>query len=104
MDYLRARSFIIKQNLLVIIGICLFCYFSWHIVTGKRSYTRLVYLNNNIEKISEEYNRMHEERIEIENKVVKLRPGSIDPDLLEERARYVLGYVHPDDYMLIRSN
>lgn len=71
---------------------------------GQRSYIRLVSLDHSIEKLSSRHDRLHAERTAVESMVMKLRPGSIDPDFLDERARYVLGYIHPDDYMLLRSN
>ncbi len=33
----------------------------------------------------------------IENRVRLLRPGSLDLDMLDERARYQLDYAHPRD-------
>lgn len=58
-------------------------------------------LENTIETLSFKYDGFHKDRLELESKVVSLRPGSIEYDLLEERARYVLGYIHPDDQMLL---
>lgn len=60
-------------------------------------------LERNIERLSDQYDDLHKQRQALENKVTMLRPGSIDPDLLEERARVVLGYQHPDEIMVIRA-
>jgi cell division protein FtsB len=40
------------------------------------------------------------ERARLENRVSRLRTTSLDPDLLDERARAVLGYVRPDEIVL----
>jgi cell division protein FtsB len=37
----------------------------------------------------------------LEAKVVKLRPDTLDPDFLEERARIMLGYMKEDEIMVI---
>lgn len=73
----------------------------WHVVAGERSMFRLMSLERSIAKVSLQYDREHTRREQLELRVVKLRPGSIDPDLLEERARSVLGYARPDEQVVI---
>jgi len=41
-------------------------------------------------------------RQSIETKVKMMRPGSIDPDLLVERVRHVLGYKFDDEAVIVR--
>ena len=65
---------------------------------------RLITVNRMTEKVAADYDREHAEREQLEAKVIKLRPGSIDPDLLEERARTVLGYARPDEHIVILPN
>ena len=75
-----------------------------HVVAGERSMFRLMSLERSITKISTQYDREHARREQLEARVLKLRPGSIDPDLLEERARAVLGYARPDERIVILRN
>lgn len=96
MNKLIAHRYVIRQNWLAIMGFCLFCYFSYHAVLGERSYIRLMSLEREIAKISLTYDKRHEERSALEAKVVRMRPDTLDKDLLEERVHYVLGYYHPD--------
>ncbi len=86
--------------MLSLIGFSLCFYFSYHLIHGERSCLRLFYLENRIERLSDEHQRLSEARSNLETKVVMLRPGSINPDLLEERARQVLGFVHKDERIL----
>lgn len=65
---------------------------------------RLFTLERSTTKLSVQYEDLYAHRSQLEAHVVKLRPSSIDPDLLEERARYVLGYVHPDESVLLGFN
>ncbi len=102
MRKLIAQRYVIKQNMLAIIGVCLFCYFSYHALLGERSYIRLISLEKQTTKTSLIYKDLHTQRSALEEKVVGLRPGSLDKDLLEERARYVLGYHHPDEKIILR--
>jgi len=101
MRKLIAQRHVIRQNMLSIIGICLVCYFSYHALLGERSYIGLVSLEKQISALSTQNEALQTERIALENKVVKLRPGSVDRDLLEERAQYVLGYYQPDTEIII---
>ncbi len=40
----------------------------------------------------------------MENRVRLLEPGSLDPDMLEERARLMLNYGHADDIVILEGN
>lgn len=101
MNKLYQQRFVIRQNLIFLIGVCLTVYFSYHTIQGNRSYLRLMSLNTVISKTQNEYDALRTERETIEEKVVMMRPGSINRDLLEERARLVLGYRHPDEKTII---
>lgn len=101
MKKLIEQRYVVRQNMLTIIGLCLCAYFSWHIVAGQRSSFRLMSLERQIVKVSGQYDQTHAKREQLEARVIKLRPGSIDPDLLEERARVILGYVRPDEHVVI---
>jgi len=101
MRKLIAQHRVIRQNWFVILGFCLFCYFSYHALLGERSYIRLMSLERQITKVSATYDGLHEDRQALESKVVKLRPDSLDKDLLEERVRYVLGFYRQDEQVIL---
>ena len=102
MRKLIEQRYVIKQNLLAIIGFCLFCYFSYHALLGERSYIRLMSLERQVTKVSATYEGLREERVALEEKVVRLRPASLDRDLLEERVHYVLGFYRSDEQVILR--
>lgn len=101
MKRLIEQRYVVRQNILTIIGIGLTVYFAYHIGMGERSHFRLMSLENQSVKITEQYENTLAKREQLEARVIKLRPGSIDPDLLEERARIVLGYARPDEHVVI---
>ncbi|QQG35366.1 MAG: septum formation initiator family protein [Micavibrio aeruginosavorus] len=103
MRKLLGQRYVVKDNFLAIIGICLSFYFTYHMISGERSYFRLMALERSVERLDQQYESLHKERAALENKVAMMRPGSIDPDLLEERARAMLGYQHPDELIVIRA-
>ena len=42
-----------------------------------------------------------ERRKALQHRVKLLSPGSLDPDMLEERARFMLNYGFPDDAVIL---
>jgi cell division protein FtsB len=51
--------------------------------------------------LARELDALKAERAAWEQRVQLLRPKGLDPDMLDERARAQLGYVHPRDLILI---
>lgn len=100
MKRLIEQRYIVRQNFIAIIGICLSVYFCYHLVAGERGYLRFMSLERQISAAEQEYQGLSSERQSIEQKVVMMRPGSINRDLLEERAREVLGYRYQDEKIL----
>jgi cell division protein FtsB len=94
---------IFRRNILAVIGVCLSVYFCYHLVAGQRGYFRLLSLNHQVSTVNEDYKVLYAEREAVEKRVVMMRPGSIDRDLLEERARHVLGYRHKDELILLQN-
>lgn len=92
-----------RHNILFLIGLGLICYFSFHILLGERSYSKLVSLEYQLEQVEAEYSNLQSGRKALENKVVRLRPATLDLDLLDERVRSTLGYVSPSEQIIIVS-
>lgn len=103
MKKLIEKRYILRRNILGVIGLCLSFYFCYHLVAGQRGYISLMSLESRIASVSVEYDTHKVEREALERHVVMMRPGSIDRDLLEERARYVLGYKHSDELILLQG-
>ena len=103
MKRLIEKRYIFRRNMLAVIGVCLSIYFCYHLIAGQRGYFRLLSLESQVSSLSVKHTALKTEREGIEKHVVMMRPGSIDRDLLEERARYVLGYRHKDELILLQN-
>jgi cell division protein FtsB len=97
MSVLFKNRFLIRQNLLTLMGLCLCLYFSYHALQGHRSIGTLLSLERQIETLSQKNDILLQEKLEIEQKVAMMRPGSVNKDLLEEQSRLILGYRHKDE-------
>ena len=79
----------------------LFLYFSFHLLHGDRGYFALQGLDDRLSEVTAQYEKAHAQRETLENRVRLLRPASLDLDMLDERARAVLGYGLPDERVII---
>ncbi len=102
MKRLIDKRYLVRQNLVAVIGICLSVYFSYHLIAGNRSLLSLMSLDNQVARQEQELARLTTERGDLEKRVVMMRPGSIDRDLLEERVRIMLGYTGENEQILVR--
>ncbi len=89
--FIQNRSSL-RQNWVFVAGVFLCIYFTYFIVQGDRSYIRLLGLRSAITRSTDDYEKLKIERTDLARKVDMLRPGSINRDYLEERARFMLGY------------
>ena len=92
MKQLLEHKYLVRKNILTLVGMFLCFYFSYHLLQGERSYVRFMALQKNINDLKAEDQSLQLSRQTLETRVAMLRSGSIDRDLLEERARIVLGY------------
>jgi len=100
MERFKSNTSFFKRNVLVFVGIALSFYFSYHLFAGERGYFRLMALEYQIEQAQEQQAALSEQHAQLEKKVKMMRSGSICPDLLEERAKLILGYRLPNQYIL----
>jgi cell division protein FtsB len=103
MNKLLQHRYLVRENLVTLIGISLCFYFAYHTVSGERSVIRLGSLKQQIATMSQDYADLKQERFSLEQKVQMMRPGSINRDLLEERARLTLGYQNEDEISIRRN-
>ena len=78
-------------------------YFVFHAFHGDHGVLARMRLERQVESLAKELELVRGEREAIEKRVALLRPQSLDPDMLEERARRTLGYAHPNDVILLRE-
>lgn len=90
----------LPQVLAPLFGAATMAYFGYHAVQGDRGLIAWWNLRYEIEKANFELAEVTAERQALEHKVGLLRPESLDRDMLEERARIMLGAVHADDLII----
>lgn len=82
----------------------LITYFGVNAYTGKYGLNARAELDQEIVLLTAELSRLKTERLAAEQRVSLLRSDKVDPDMLDERARYQLDYVHPRDLVRVIGN
>jgi cell division protein FtsB len=86
---------------LYVIAALLIAYFGVNAYTGNHGLKAKKDLDQQIAEFTEELGRLKLERVRWERQVVLLKSDSIDPDMLDERARALLHYAHPNDLTIL---
>jgi len=76
-------------------------YFGINAYTGRYGLTAQQELDQEIIELTSELARLKAERATGEQRVALLRSSKLDPDMLDERARFQLDYIHPRDIVLL---
>lgn len=75
-------------------------YFAYHGMQGDRGVNAWLGLKQKVAEAKVQESKVLAERQLWEQRVKLLRPDSLDPDLLEERARIMLNYGHADETVI----
>lgn len=86
------------------IALSLSLYFLYSLFQGSRGLVALKKLEVSAGEYREKLDHLRDEHDQLAHKVRLLRPESLCPDLLEERAKAVLGYSHENEQVLLEVN
>ena len=97
----RALGRALRQTIGPAIGAAIVGYFAYHAVQGDRGLIALSHLQNEIQQAEAVLAQVRGERTDLEQRASLLKRDHLDPDMLDERARAVLNYSHPDDVIIL---
>ncbi len=86
-----------------LLGACLAGYFLYHAVEGDRGLLAWLRVHRELALAEAELRQSTEQRQALERRVAQLNSSSLDPDMLDERARAMLNFSHPDDVVIFSS-
>jgi cell division protein FtsB len=78
----------------------LIVYFVFHGLTGELGWMLSEHRQAQKAALTQKLKHTHQERMDLEARARLLRDSSLSRDLLEERARSVLGFANPKDYVI----
>ena len=85
-----------------VLGACLIVYIAYHAVQGDRGLIAFWQMTKQVTQAETVHLHLSRERAVIQNRVSLLNPHTLDRDMLEERARFMLGYSLPDEIVIFR--
>jgi cell division protein FtsB len=83
---------------------CFLTYFGFHAYNGDYGINAKYRLEERIGGLERQVAGLKQKRAELERKVQLLHDGTVERDMLDEHARRVLNYAHPDDVVILRSD
>lgn len=97
-DKIRQRSAKLAASLACALVVA---YFAYGTVQGDRGVLSYFSMTQQIARAQAAHDELRATREGLEQRVTRLRPDSLDLDLLEERARMVLDYVREGDFIVL---
>jgi cell division protein FtsB len=97
----RRRRAVLTTIALYIFAAMFIGYFAVNAFTGNHGLRAQADLDQQIASMQEELVQLKAERQHWEHRVTLLRSDRIDPDMLDERARALLGYTDPRDLIYL---
>jgi cell division protein FtsB len=89
-----------RQILAPVIFATLFGYFGYHLVNGDRGLLAMARLEREVQVANQNLAEAETTKKIWERRVSALRNQSLDPDMLDERARALLNYARKDDVII----
>ena len=90
-----------KTAVVLAVGAAALAYFGFHVINGQRGLVAWFEVGQRIEQLENRY-ILNQTRVEsLERSVSLLRVESLDPDMLDERSRHILGLAHPDEIIIL---
>ena len=83
------------------LGVSAVVYFAYHALHGDRGLMAWLELKDRVAVAETATEDIGLQRRKMENRVRLLHPESLDPDLLEERARLMLNYAYAGDIVIL---
>jgi len=75
-------------------------YFAYHAMSGDQGLLAWAGYKARLAELEAEAAAAEAERLTLEARADRLRDNGLDLDLVDERARDILGFAHPDDYVI----
>lgn len=103
MGLLQDIKYRLKKSGLLIFFVMLFFYFCFNGFYGDRGFKKYMYLKKEVAYAHEIADQYQQKKEALNEKVRLLSPGSLDLDMLDERAREVLSMVGSGELILLNE-
>lgn len=95
--------FYLTKLILPLISLTLIVYFGYHLIHGDHGWLAWRQLETKLNESKSKLDALTHEQETWENRVELMRPETLDPDMLDERVRHVLGNVKENEVLVIEE-
>ena len=102
----QRRKSILAPLALPLVPILFCAYFAWHAWHGSFGVEARRQFDADADRLRVQLAELEKEKATVERRVQLLRPQKLDPDMLDERGREILGFAQPNDvavYLLAQA-
>ena len=99
LNEIRVRA---RKILPTVLAVSVVGYFGYHALHGERGFLAWRELKGDLAVARTVEARIAGQWARLDRRTALLRADNLDPDLLDERARELLGYGHPNDLVILR--
>jgi len=85
-----------------LLNVSVMVYFGYNVIIGDLGLLSRWRLADEVSQLEYKLDKLNQRRKQLEQKVSLVRPESLDPDMLDERARIILNLAHPNDITILR--
>jgi len=103
MSFARSARTPLRPAIEMMVALGLLVYFGYHTISGERGIVALSRQHLVIGELQSELAALRSERARLERRVRLLRPESVDPDMLGERAREMLYLSRPEEFVVFET-
>lgn len=99
----QRKKSVIRPLILPLIACGFSAYFAWHGWHGSFGIEARRKLDLEIAQLQASMTEIHAERADLERRVSLLRAQSLESDMLDERARDILGFTRPNEIVVYKA-
>ena len=100
-EHIRFRM---RQAVAPAVMLTLIAYFAYHTVSGNYGLLALRDLDREYEALKQEADTAARDRARIEARTARLRRDNLDPELLDQQARAMLGFSRRDEMVVLAGD
>ncbi|MDR3496057.1 MAG: septum formation initiator family protein [Ancalomicrobiaceae bacterium] len=93
----QRRKSVLAPLALPLVAVLFSAYFAWHAWHGSFGVEARRQFDVEADRLRAQLVELDQEKATIERRVQLLRPQGLESDMLDERAREILGFAHPND-------
>ncbi|MEP0236160.1 septum formation initiator family protein [Roseibium sp.] len=94
----------LRRLIIPVAALSVLAYFGFHALNGELGLVGRARIEHQVQDLQAELDALVSERQHLVARVSLLRPESLDPDMVDERARLNLNLVHENDLTILRPS